>query len=526
VALPGAGAAAYELVLGDASRVPVTGEMTIGRSPDATVQLTDPTVSRLHARIDAGRLQDAGSRYGTFLDGTRVEGSMPLRDGATIGVGDSELRVERRRDAYEAGRTIVVADAGSAGAARFGSRPRVRSGYAIKRLDASEGSKRWVLRDLRNGTFLRLSDRDARLFELVDGSRTLSDLIVEAEALFGAAGAARLARLLAELGERGLLDGVAGRRSAVYPVSGWRRLLRRRDRTFPGAGRLFEWLYRRGGWLLFTRPVLLTVALLGVTGIGVFAYLVAGRYGTPFVVASKLGLGGLVFLGGRFAVVAVHELAHGLTMASYGRRVERAGLRLVLVFPYAFVDTSQAWFEPRRRRIAISAAGPLSDLALGGAFALLCLAVAPGATRDVLFQLAFAAYVSAFFNLSPFLDRDGYHILVDWLRQPGLRRRAREQLAGRLSGGGGSFDSPALARYAICGLVWSAMAGLFEVVLTLRYAPVAFDLVGPDAVVWIVLVTLWLAFFVPVLVVVGKPLLDRVRGAPRPSPSSAPPTGG
>src|SRR5262245_9593675 len=193
VAVRGAGVAAYELVLGDASRVPVTGEMTIGRSPDATVQLTDPTVSRLHARIRAGRLQDAGSRYGTFLDGTRVEGSMPLRDGATIGVGDSELRLERRRDAYGAGRTGVVAGAGSVGSARFGSRPRVRPGYAIKRLDASEGSKRWVLRDLRNGTFLRLSDRDARLFELVDGSRTLSDLIVEAEALFGAAGAARLA---------------------------------------------------------------------------------------------------------------------------------------------------------------------------------------------------------------------------------------------------------------------------------------------------------------------------------------------
>ena len=34
---------------------------------------------------------------------------------------------------------------------------------------------------------------------------------------------------------------------------------------------------------------------------------------TPFVVASKVGLGGLVFLLGRFVVVAVHELAHGLT---------------------------------------------------------------------------------------------------------------------------------------------------------------------------------------------------------------------
>ena len=34
----------------------------------------------------------------------------------------------------------------------------------------------------------------------------------------------------------------------------------------------------------------------------------------------------------------------------------------------------------------------------------------------------------------------------------------------------------------------------------------------PDYVVWTVLITLWAAFFIPVVVVLGKPLLDRVRG--------------
>ena len=74
-----------------------------------------------------------------------------------------------------------------------------------------------------------------------------------------------------------------------------------------------------------------------------FGYLIAGRYGTPFVVAEKIGLGGLVFLAGRFVVVAVHETAHGLAMASFGRKVEKAGFKLLVIFPYAFVDTSEAW---------------------------------------------------------------------------------------------------------------------------------------------------------------------------------------
>jgi putative peptide zinc metalloprotease protein len=293
-------------------------------------------------------------------------------------------------------------------------------------------------------------------------------------------------------------------------ASWWKRALRPREKLVPGAGAAFDAVYRRGGWVLFTRPALIGGVALVVAGIGVFAYLVAERYGTPFVVASKLGLGGLVFLAGRFAVVAVHELAHGLAMAAHGRRVERAGFKAVLVFPYAFVDTSAAWFEPRRRRIAISAAGPGSDLALGALFSLACLAAPAGSVRDVCFQVAFAAYVGACFNLNPFLDRDGYHILVDVLREPGLRRRAQEQFARRLSGQGSSGDSPVLARYSLFALGWSVLAAAFVIATTLRYRP-ALEALAPSWIVWTVMATVWLAVFVPVLVVVAKPLRDRVR---------------
>jgi Zn-dependent protease len=537
----GAAEAPLELVLGDATRVPVVQEMTIGRSPGVTLQLEDPTVSRVHARITGNGggvpvIEDAGSSHGTWIDGRRLTSPTALHDGARIRVGDQELRVERRRDSAEAGRTIVVragaslvvpamGPAGvSSSATQFGMRPRVRSGYALKRLDATEGSKRWVLKDLESGSFLRLSDNDAALFERLDGSNSLVDLIGVAERRFGPTGPARLARLLADLGERGFLSGVARTtmNAPEEPQGFWRRLFQPRERSFPGVGRLFERLYRGGGWVLFTRPVLIGIAALAVIGIGVFAYLVAGRYGTPFVVSDKIGLGGLVFLLGRFAVVAVHEVAHGMTMASFGRRVERAGLKLLFVFPYAFVDTSEAWFEPRRRRIAISAAGPVSDFALGAIFSLFCLLLEPGTVRDIFFQLAFAAYVGAFFNLNPFIDRDGYHILVDVLKEPGLRRRAKQQFARRLSSGRREeTDSPVLARYSVFGLGWSFLAAFFAIGLSLRYEPVMVQL-APKYVVWTVLGTLWLALFIPVFITVGKPLVDRIRGsgdAAAPSPS-------
>ncbi|MDX6705722.1 MAG: putative peptide zinc metalloprotease protein [Solirubrobacteraceae bacterium] len=535
---PGA-SAPLELVLADGTRVPLVGELTIGRSRGSALWLDDPSVSRSHARIRAGDdgellLEDAESSYGTFVDDVRVTAPVPLRDGALIRVGNLRLEVQAHRDVFAAGRTIVVPLGASlllpaAGAASLqpaetveGRNPRLRSGYALKRLDASEGERRWVVRELRGGSFLRISDSDARLLRLFDGTRSLKDLVGEAESAFGQLGAVRLARLLADLGDRGMLAGVEGGAAAetAAPEGRMKRLFKTRERSVDGIGPFVGWIYRHGGWVLFTRPALVAIATLAVVGLGVWVALIVGRYGTPFVVAHRLVLGGLVFFVGRALLVGLHELAHGLAMESVGRRVHRAGVKSIFIFPYAFVDTSEVWFEPRRRRAAVSAAGPLSDLTLAGVFSILCLTLAAGTIRDVTFQLAFAGYVAAFFNLNPFLERDGYQILADKLGVPGLRARAREELRRRLSGEGSQDFDRALIRYGVAGLGWSFAAAGIAIVLSLRFEPIMVKY-APPTVVWVVLGTLWAALFVPVLIVVGPPLLARFRGAERMRPSEA-----
>src|SRR4051812_46091569 len=194
----------FDLLLPQGERVPLDGTVTIGRAPANDVQLEDPAVSRRHAQISVGpagpRVQDSGSSSGTWVDGARITKPKPIDDGGRIRVGDSELIVERRRSDAEAGRTVIVpvgasralpsADFGGDAAAstRFGERPRLRSGYALKRLDASEGSRRWILKDLRGGRFMRFSDPDAAIVKLVDGRRSLADLVRDAEDLDPAGG--------------------------------------------------------------------------------------------------------------------------------------------------------------------------------------------------------------------------------------------------------------------------------------------------------------------------------------------------
>jgi putative peptide zinc metalloprotease protein len=501
----------FELVLPDETRIPIARELTIGRDRGNVLRIADPSVSRMHVEItpaSVGRaptLRDLGSSYGTWVDGRPVTAPVVLHDNAHIEIGSVEVVVRRRRRETEAGRTVLVPagtsvilssggtarDAGTVTAA-----PKLRSGFALKRLDASEGERRWVLRDLVGGEVMRLADPDGRLLELLDGRHSVAELSREAERRLGSGGPARLALLLADLGARGM---IAGAPAAATTTPRW---LRPRQRSFAGAATTVERLYLAAGWLLFTRGGLALVALVAASGIGAFPYLVVARYGTPFVVAHKLAFGGLVFIAGRFAIAALHECAHALTLASFGRRVGEAGFKLVLVFPYVFVDTSEAWFEPRRRRIAVSAAGPVSDLTLGGVFSLGCLA-AGGTVRDVFFQLAFGAYAAAIFNLNPLLERDGYQILTDLLDEPGLRRRSLAQMRRRLAGERHAADSPVLRRYAALSVAWMLATAAFVIFLSLRYehalasfvpGPAAWALVAP---VWAAVLLLPLALVVP-----------------------------
>jgi len=73
----------------------------IGTQQPAEMLLTDPKVSRLHCElaVTSGRviIRDEGSLNGTTVDGVTIF-KAELRDGQTIGVGDSKLRFELGQD--------------------------------------------------------------------------------------------------------------------------------------------------------------------------------------------------------------------------------------------------------------------------------------------------------------------------------------------------------------------------------------------------------------------------------------------
>ncbi|WP_028067850.1 FHA domain-containing protein [Solirubrobacter soli] len=508
-----ADAVAYDLLLPDHRRVKLTENATIGRGLHNTVMLDDPSVSRTHARIfvrdGTAVIEDAASSYGTFLNGHAVTAPEALADGARIRLGDTRLVVERRRPDFLSGRTRVVPaipHTGQLTGVSPEARLHLRPGWALKRLDADEGPNRFVLKDLDGGGHVRLGPEDAALFEQLDGETSLAKLREEACERFGPYGEYRLAALVGDLSDAGLL--VNSQAASAGDGSRLARLLRPRELATAKVGGLITGIYSRGGWLVLTRPMLLLLAVLAVVGLPVFAVELFSGSSTPLFVNDSLSLGALALLFGRLALVVAHELAHGLVLAATGRSVSRGGLRFILVVPYAFVDTSDAWFERRAYRIAIAGAGPASDLAFAGLAAILS-ATLSGTAGEVAFQVAIAGYLSAFFNLNPLLERDGYHIAIDLLREPDLRRRARAAIARRIAGQDGE-QSRVLRNYGIATCGWTLVA-LWWALLSLERHRDRFEQVLGNAGTTALFVAAAIGLSLPLLAMYVPPLLVRFK---------------
>ena len=69
----------------------------LGRGNEADIVLSDPEVSRRHARFESHNgvvyVEDLKSRNGTFLNGRRVSEAIEIREGDEIDVGTTRLVV-------------------------------------------------------------------------------------------------------------------------------------------------------------------------------------------------------------------------------------------------------------------------------------------------------------------------------------------------------------------------------------------------------------------------------------------------
>ncbi len=327
-------------------------------------------------------------------------------------------------------------------------RPQALPGAEASELTGREGPY-VILKNPQTRTYYRIGERDSFLWQRMDGTRTVKELVVAYFLEYKSFAFSRVASLVLGLRQAQLLvdqpvniygqvrTQLARRRPQTRLLGLWAAVMGKQF-AVTGLDRWVTAIYRWGGWLLFTWPALILYVLVSIGGLYCFFQAFRqGGYGVVQIAGSYAwGAAGL-FIAYLIAIF-LHESAHAFTVKHYRREVRRGGFMFYMGMPGFFMDTTDIWMEGKRGRLAVTWAGPYSGLVLGGLASIVMVVWPDFMLNAVLFQFAFMTYILVFVNLNPLLELDGYYLLMDWLEIPGLRRKSleflRTGLAAKLRG--------------------------------------------------------------------------------------------
>lgn len=175
---------------------------------------------------------------------------------------------------------------------------------------------------------------------------------------------------------------------------------------------------------VFTPLFLKVVLAFGVIGI----YLVSRQWDAYVHQFSYM----LTFEGMLIGLLALsvskicHELGHAYAATRAGVPVPEMGVSLIVFWPLLYTNTTHAWqVRDRRLRIAIDAAGVITELILAVFFTFLWCVLPEGALRGAVWYLSSTAWIVTLgFNLNPLMRFDGYYLLSDFMNVPNLMARS------------------------------------------------------------------------------------------------------
>ena len=173
------------------------------------------------------------------------------------------------------------------------------------------------------------------------------------------------------------------------------------------------------------------LAWCALIGIGIASAFVNWGALTSGEAPALLSAGNLLVLALVYPFIkALHELGHGLSAKHWGGEVHQAGIMLIAFMPMPYVDASCAGtFPEKHRRILVSAAGIMVELALAIIAMLLWLIIEPGLVRNICWNVMLIGSVSTLlFNGNPLMRFDAYYIFSDAIDIPNLAGRSTRYL--------------------------------------------------------------------------------------------------
>lgn len=356
-------------------------------------------------------------------------------------------------------------------------RPRLADHVELKAFKLRWGNDYAIIANRKDLIFYRLEPDEVEVVKLMDGTRTISEIVAtrfDATGELELSGIADLARQLEfgnMLSQRFVDVGLAVK-TALDPPRGInyrvRKFLRSLRVEWKQAEELVVWLYGHGFKVFFTKwaqlPMVLTAIAGGIAFIGLAG---SDRFG---LFRASAALDGVILIVLNLVLIFLHELGHAMVLVHHGRRVKSAGFMIYFGSPAFFVDSTDGLLMERRERIIQAWAGPYAEFVIAGAVSLYAALVPDSPAAELLYRFALLNYFVIFINLVPLLELDGYWIFSDLIQVPDLRRMSLNfvrydlwhKIAKRIRM---SKQEAALAAYGLLGIAFT----IFSLYMGLRF---------------------------------------------------------
>lgn len=346
-------------------------------------------------------------------------------------------------------------------------RPRLAPDVEIKEFHLRWGNDYAMIANPRDLIHYRLEPGEVELVRLLDGTRTVKEIMVQRFTDSGDLELSGVADLVRQLSvgnflDRPFVDVDEAVKRAIQPVTSRRRRAREFARTqsieWQNADRLVRWFHRRGLKVFFNTYVAALAFTIAIAGFFAFISIVRSR---QFELSGRsLALGFLILLALNYLLTFAHELGHATTLVHFGRRIKSAGFMIYFGSPAFFVESSDGLMLDRRQRLIQSAAGPYTELILAGVAAIVVWAFPDAAIAPTLYKFVILNYLVIFMNLVPLLELDGYWLLSDLIQVPDLRPMSlsfiRHDLWHRIRTGTGLTKQEwGLAVYGVLGVLFT-----------------------------------------------------------------------
>lgn len=312
--------------------------------------------------------------------------------------------------------------------------PRLRRDIRIGPPLLRNGAPIHVIKDPVSGHRMTVGKREHFIMSRLDGRRALGEIGEEYHAEFGRRlDEGEWSVILRTLAGRRLLEGI----DPPAPVVGQDRPRSLGYAQFPlfHPEAALEWMAQRAsvffsGWFLVPAATAIVATCLVVA-------VEAAELARAGAAVWQRPWGGVLVVAVLWAIVALHELGHGLAAKRFGAGVRSIGIqwRFPLIAPYCAVEDIQ--LLRRRYRVAIAAAGVFVSLAaMPPVLAVRWLLPAGNSAHIAASALLLYGTVAALINFVPFLRLDGYAMLNHALGTEDLARDSLARIRGAVTRGG------------------------------------------------------------------------------------------